>query len=197
MYRFLKQLFIFIKKSLNFLQKQLMKKQLMKMKADRICWKQFSRHGDAIFRSLGREIRIGVLSVATLALATPDSASAMMAMSQQKHGEDEALSSLTSMEEDDALDLSALQHGDLLFNVTSPSRDGLAKAIVNVTEGFEDLQVSHVAIVCKRRGRIYALEASGENGVWLNPIESYFAKADRSAEGKPLVLLGRVSSLSF
>lgn len=173
-----------------------MKKQLMKMKADRICWKQFSRHGDAIFRSLGREIRIGVLSVATLALATPDSASAMMAMSQQKHGEDDALASLASSEEDDALDLSALQHGDLLFNVTSPTRDGLAQAIVNVTEGFEDLQVSHVAIVCKRRGRIYALEASGENGVWLNPIESYFAKADRSAEGKPLVLLGRLHDVS-
>lgn len=173
-----------------------MKKQQMKLKADRICWKQFSRHGDAIFRSLGREIRIGVLSVATLALATPDSASAMMAMSQQKHGEDEALSSLSSLEEDDALDLSALQHGDLLFNVTSPSRDGLAQAIVNVTEGIDDLQVSHVAIVCKKGGRMYALEASGENGVWLNPIESYFAKADRSAEGKPLVLLGRLRDAS-
>lgn len=169
-----------------------MKKQLMKTKADRICWKQFSRHGDAIFRSLGREIRIGVLSVATLASATPDSASAQMAMSQQKHGEGEAVESVASSSDEDVIDLSALQHGDLLFNVTSPARDGLAHAIVDVTEGIDDLQVSHVAIVCKRRGRMYALEASGEHGVWLNPIESYFANADRSAEGKPLVLHGRV-----
>lgn len=50
----------------------------MKLKADAVCWKAFTRHSDAVFRSLGREIRIGVLSVATLAVATPDCAVAQV-----------------------------------------------------------------------------------------------------------------------
>jgi len=57
-----------------------MNKKEKSLKRSVICWKQFTRHNDAIFLSLGREIRIGVLSVATLAFATPNSASAMMAM---------------------------------------------------------------------------------------------------------------------
>lgn len=61
-----------------------MNKQRINLKAEQICWKQFSRKGDAIFRSLGKEIRIGVLSVATLAMATPASASGMMAMDHQQ-----------------------------------------------------------------------------------------------------------------
>lgn len=43
-----------------------------------IVWTQFTHHHDAIFRSLHREISIGVLSVATLMFATPASATAEM-----------------------------------------------------------------------------------------------------------------------
>ncbi|MBQ9641538.1 MAG: TonB-dependent receptor [Bacteroidaceae bacterium] len=64
-------------------------KRKLKLKADTICWHQFSRRHDAIFRSLGKEIRIGVLSVATLAYATPQSATAQTAMApaQEQNGE--------------------------------------------------------------------------------------------------------------
>lgn len=48
-----------------------MKQKRMKLKADVIKWQHFSRKGDAIFRSLGREIIISTLSVATLTFAAP------------------------------------------------------------------------------------------------------------------------------
>lgn len=57
-----------------------MNKKEKSLKKSAVCWRQFTRHNDAIFLSLGKEIRIGVLSVATLAFATPDSAAAMMSM---------------------------------------------------------------------------------------------------------------------
>ena len=51
-------------------------------KPESVVWTHFTRRGDAIFLSLRREVRIGVLSVATLAAACPDSAAAIMAYSQ-------------------------------------------------------------------------------------------------------------------
>lgn len=57
-----------------------MKRQEMKLKKEAVCWRKFTRRNDAIFLSLGKEIRIGVLSVATLAFATPDSAVAEVSM---------------------------------------------------------------------------------------------------------------------
>ena len=57
----------------------------MKLKAERICWHQFTRKHDAIFRSLGKEMSIGVLSVATLLFATPDTAAAKMAINAESH----------------------------------------------------------------------------------------------------------------
>lgn len=51
-------------------------------KPESVVWTHFTRRGDAIFLSLKREVRIGVLSVATLAAACPDSAAAIMAFSQ-------------------------------------------------------------------------------------------------------------------
>lgn len=53
------------------------KKQTEK-KVNAVKWTRFSRHADAVFMSLHKEISIGVLSVATLAFATPASASGMM-----------------------------------------------------------------------------------------------------------------------
>ena len=58
-------------------------KKVMKMKADVIRWHQFSRKNDAVFRSLGREIAIGTLSVATLLVATPHTAQAQTVAPQQ------------------------------------------------------------------------------------------------------------------
>ena len=57
-----------------------MLQQTIKIKANTIRWHQFSRRSDAVFLSLGREINIGVLSVATLLAATPDSATARVSM---------------------------------------------------------------------------------------------------------------------
>lgn len=161
-------------------------------------WHHFTRHGDAIFLSLGREIRIGVLSVATLTAACPDSATAMLAMNhRQQTDEEPTCLATTPGGEDNPLDLTALQHGDLLFNVVSPSRDGIAKAIVTVTEGIHLQQVSHVAIVCKEANeRLYALEATTQHGVCLTPIDSFLQHSDQSPEGRPLVLLGRLKDPS-
>lgn len=168
--------------------------QTSQKKPEAIRWHHFSRHNDAIFLSLKKEIRISVLSVATLAVACPDSSAAQMAM--QPHATTEAATDCagkSSSGEDELLDLTALQHGDLLFCVASPSRDGIAQAIVSVTEGIDLQRVSHVAIVCQEtNGEMYALEASGKHGVWLNPINSFFVHCDHTAEGHPMVLLGRL-----
>ena len=51
-------------------------KKQQKLKADVIRWHQFTRHGDAVFLSLGREIIISTLSVATLLTATLQTAQA-------------------------------------------------------------------------------------------------------------------------
>ncbi len=163
-------------------------------KSEVIRWQHFSRHGDAIFLSLKKEITISVLSVATLAVACPNSSAAKMAMSHHIIAEAESHNTgLSSAEEDELLDLTALQHGDLLFCVASPSRDGIAQAIVSVTEGIDLQQVSHVAIVCQEPdGKMYALEASGKHGVWLNPIDSFFIDCDHTAADCPMVLLGRL-----
>lgn len=168
--------------------------QTSQKKPEAIRWHHFSRHSDAIFLSLKKEIRISVLSVATLAVACPDSSAAQMAM--LPHATTEATNDCagtSSSGEDELLDLTALQHGDLLFCVASPSRDGIAQAIVSVTEGINLQRVSHVAIVCQEpNGEMYALEASGKHGVWLNPINSFFVHCDHTAEGHPMVLLGRL-----
>ena len=64
-------------------------KRQMKLKAAPVCWHQFTRRHDAIFRSLGKEIRIGVLTVATLTFAAPQNATAQTAMrSTQEQGEE-------------------------------------------------------------------------------------------------------------
>lgn len=66
------------------------KKQL-KWKADSICWRQFTRHHDAMFLSMGKEIRIGVLSVATLLYAAPDCATAQTSMAPPLQADDKGV----------------------------------------------------------------------------------------------------------
>ena len=167
-------------------------------KPEAIRWHHFSRYGDAIFLSLKKEIRISVLSVATLAVTCPNSSAARMAMNQHPTSVEQInnASASSSGGEDNLLDLTALQHGDLLFCVASPSRDGIAQAIVTVTEGIDLQRVSHVAIVCIESSGTYALEASGEHGVWLHPINAFFDHCDHTSEGNPMVLLGRLKDTS-
>ena len=69
-----------------------MYKRQLKLKAAPICWHQFTRHKDAIFRSLGKEIRIGVLSVSTLTFAAPQSATAQTAMRPAQESAQEGIS---------------------------------------------------------------------------------------------------------
>lgn len=59
-------------------------KKQMKLKADVICWRHFTGNSDAVFRSLGREIRIGVLGIATLLCVAPASATAEVTMTDDK-----------------------------------------------------------------------------------------------------------------
>ena len=169
------------------------------MKPATIVWHQFTRHGDAIFLSLKREISIGMLSVATLAVACPDSAIAHMATNQHPTLDgvtDE--SAAFSYNGDIPIDLTELQNGDLLFKVASSNLDGVTQAIVSSVEGINLQQVSHVAIVHKHPdGQIYALEASGQHGVWLNPIDSFLIHCDHNDKGQPLVLIGRLKDKSI
>ena len=64
-----------------------MKKNFIKSKAETIRWKRFSRKGFAIFASLGREIVISSLSVATLAFVAPTTAQAQTSMNMEESTE--------------------------------------------------------------------------------------------------------------
>lgn len=167
-------------------------------KREAVIWHHFTRHNDAIFLSMKKEIQIGVLSVATLAVACPESSAAEMAMNRHSATNSSICSSedVLSGTSDDLIDITALQNGDLLFCVASPMRDGITQAIVSVTEGIDLQQVSHVAIVCKEPNGIYALEASSQHGVWLNPIQQFLEHCDHTESGNPMVLAGRLKDTS-
>lgn len=59
-------------------------KKQTNLKGNQIVWTKFTRRNDAIFLSLHREIRIGVLSVATLAFAAPASAVGEMSFGNEE-----------------------------------------------------------------------------------------------------------------
>lgn len=167
-----------------------MNKTQRSLKPESIIWRRFSRHSDAVFRSLGREIRIGVLSVATLLSAAPSCAAAIMSMSDE-YGYNTGEAAAT--DDDGTLTLADLQDGDLLFCVENPQAGTLGAAITDVTQGYQSLSISHVAIMCRRQGLTYALEATGQKGVWLNPIDSFIRHAESRADGRSTVLVGRVN----
>lgn len=167
-----------------------MKKTQKSLKPEAIVWHRFSRHGDAVFRSLGREIRIGVLSVATLLSAAPSCAAAIMSMSEE-YGYNTGETATT--DDDGTLTLEDLQDGDLLFCVENPQAGTLGAAITDVTQGYQSLNISHVAIMCRRQGVAYALEATGQKGVWLNPFDSFIRHADRNSDHRSTILVGRIN----
>lgn len=59
-------------------------KKQTNLKGNQIVWTKFTRRNDAIFLSLHKEIRIGVLSVATLAFAAPASAAGEMSFGNEE-----------------------------------------------------------------------------------------------------------------
>ncbi len=172
-----------------------MKTRQFNIRKRSVHWKRFTRHSDAIFLSLGREISIGVLSVATLLTAAPCSATGKMATATVRATVtcEDGDGDVTA--EKEVADSILLEEGDLLFNVTG-SKDGLAAAIVDVTDGIDRQQISHVAIVHLQQGALYALEATGKHGVWLTPIDSFINNADHTPDGKPLILVGRLKDRS-
>ncbi len=173
-----------------------MKSEQFNIKAKTIRWKQFARHSDSVFLSLKREISIGVLSVSTLLAATPASAVGKVAMSDiTGESTTELYADEDTIADTSPFDINLLEQGDLLFNVEADAK-GIAAAIVNVTEGIDLQNISHVAIVYKHDNQTYALEASGKHGVWLNPVDSFFTNARHTQEGKPLILVGRLKDRS-
>ena len=65
-----------------------MKQVQLKTKASPIRWRQFSRRSDAVFLSLHREITIGILTVATLTFAAPQSSTARTVMGTTQPSEE-------------------------------------------------------------------------------------------------------------
>ncbi len=173
----------------------MMKTRQFNIKKSSVHWKQFTRHSDSVFLSLGREISIGVLSVATLLTATPCSAAGKMATATVRTSVTCGDSVGDEATEQEVADSVLLEEGDLLFNVVG-SGEGLAAAIADVTDGIDRQQITHVAIVHLQQGVLYALEATGKHGVWLTPIDSFINNADHTPDGKPLILVGRLKDRS-
>ena len=88
-----------------------------------------------------------------------------------------------------------LENGDLLFNYSEP-KGGFGGAIVEATNKKDDLGISHVAIVMKNDTSIQVIEATGKHGVWICPLDTFLNKAEHSADGKPLILVGRLKDAS-
>lgn len=189
-----------------------MNKQTIRIKQGTIRWTRFTRHSDAVFRSLGREISIGVLSVATLLAATPASATARMATQHTTT----ARTQDAIADDIPPLDVDLLEEGDLLFTAvntnpqpsaasrktnvasqkTNAASQNLSNAIADVTQGIDQINITHVAILHRQDGQTYALEASGRHGVWLNPIDDFISQTDKTPAGLPMILVGRLKDQS-
>ena len=84
-------------------------------------------------------------------------------------------------------------NGDLLFNIAdTTAASDFAKSIVGSTNRLDQLQISHVAILCKEKEGWYVLEATSKHGVWMTPLQDYLDAADKDANGHPMVLIGRI-----
>ncbi len=94
---------------------------------------------------------------------------------------------------EDVVKMPEMQHGDLLFNVVPPRGTEMASAIADVTCDSDEMQISHVAIVCRKGGDVYALEATMKNGVVMTPIDSFIEHADCTADGNPYIILARLN----
>lgn len=136
-------------------------------------WRRFCRKSYAAFRSLHREVSIGVLGVAML---TACSFAGKPTLS------------------------TTLQSGDLLFCIEPADGGGLGEAITSVTEGVEAQAISHVAIYLGSRqgegaaadGERWVIEAVPDGGVRLTRLEEFMENVGSDALGEPLVIGGRL-----
>lgn len=88
-----------------------------------------------------------------------------------------------------------LAAGDLLFTVvadTSTAHD-LSAAIVKATSHTSAPQIDHVAITFPQQGKWHVIEAIPGKGVCICPLDTFLVHADHTADGKPLVLVGRIN----
>jgi len=86
-----------------------------------------------------------------------------------------------------------LKTGDLLFTVVADTTSGnLSSAIVQATSHDAVSLIDHVAIACKHHGQWHVLEATTRKGVSLCPLDTFLLHTDHNAEGKPMVLVGRI-----
>ena len=132
---------------------------------ERCRWRRFSHKAYAAFRSLHREVSIGVLGVAMLGSCT-------------------FVRPPGQIQE-------PLQRGDLLFCIEgeeSPA-EGLGNAIAAVTNGAGNQSITHVAIVVDTTT---VVEASPRHGVRVIHLAQFLADADHDPGGTPLVLAGRL-----
>ncbi|MBQ0048323.1 MAG: hypothetical protein KBT33_12630 [Prevotellaceae bacterium] len=88
-----------------------------------------------------------------------------------------------------------LKNGDLLFNVTNVNEaTDFSRSIVESTKGVNEAKVNHVAIVCQEDSGLFVIEATNKHGVWMCPIETYLDNADKTEDGRPMVIVGRVKA---
>lgn len=147
----------------------------MKEKAthiSRLRWRRYSRQAYAVFRSLRREVSIGVLGVAMLASC---------AFAGQSNPNQ------------------TLQKGDLLFCIEQADGGGLGEAITSVTQGAQSLNISHVAIFVGPRSEEgaasttnWVIEAVPDKGVRLISLDDFLIHAGHDASMSPLVVAGRL-----
>lgn len=135
-------------------------------------WRRYSRKAYAVFRSLNREVSIGVLGVAMLASC--------------------AFVGHPAPEQQ-------LQKGDLLFCVEQADGGGLGQAIASVTQGVEALNITHVAIFVGSRSDEGAaclepqvLEAVPDGGVHLLSIHEFLKQSDVDNPSSPSFLVARL-----
>lgn len=90
-----------------------------------------------------------------------------------------------------ALNLSALQSGDLLFQVAGDSE--FSKAISSSTEQDEDLSFAHVAILLITNESYNVIEASPNEGVRIISLEAFLSDSP-FINGKPGVVVKRLNT---
>ena len=86
-----------------------------------------------------------------------------------------------------------LRNGDLLFCCANmKTASSFSRSIVASTKGRGSNDINHVAIVCIERGATFIIEATGDKGVWMCPIDTFISRAPKADDGTPLLLHGRI-----
>lgn len=158
-----------------------------------LTFRHFTRKGYSLFACLNKQVRIGMLG--TLVLTNAYALTPQASMAQTQDNRTNLLSTESSADEV-PIDWTLLEEGDLLFTVTAPSGSSQhSKAITDVVNGYGEYKINHVAIVCLQNAKHYALEASMQHGVWLNPIEQFFEKETKG--NQTYIIQGRLKEPSL